>query len=140
MFVVDPSAPTVTMSPVKSQIDTATPTFTGTATDTTRVHIGICKVPKVLCEAEHGEWEDESTGGGAWSATVTEPLADGEYEVVAWQKTLGGATGAAVQQSFTVDTSPPSVTIEAPGQGATVSGSSVSFHGASGTAPHDVQR
>ncbi len=137
-FVVDPLAPTVTMSPVKAQIGTATPTFAGTSTDTTHVHVAICKVPTASCEPEHGDREAESAGGGAWSATVTEPLEDGEYEAVAWQKTGGGALGAAVRQNFTIDTSPPVVTIDAPGAGATVSGSTVSFHGVAGTAPHDL--
>jgi len=137
-FVVDPLAPTVTMTLLPAQIGTPTPTFTGTASDTTHVHVAICRIPTASCEPEHGDREAESGGGGAWSATVAEPLEDGEYEAVAWQRTGGGALGAAVRQSFTIDTSAPVVTIDAPGAGATVSGSSVSFHGLAGTAPHDL--
>ncbi len=136
-FVVDPSAPSVTMSPVAAQIGTPTPTFTGTAGDTTPVHVAICKVSNPHCEAEHGEEEAESGGGGFWAATETTPLEDGEYHAIAWQKSLTGAVGATEKATFTVDTVAPAVTVDTPGQGATVSGTTVSFHGAAGTAPHD---
>ncbi len=139
VFTVDPNAPTVTMSPIKAQIDTPTPTFTGTATDTTHVHVAICREPALSCEPGQGQPEAESSGGGAWSATVAEALEDGEYEALAWQKTEAGSVGAGVPQNFTIDTVAPVVAIAAPGPGATVSGSSVSFHGTSGTAAHDLQ-
>ncbi len=137
-FVVDPSAPTVTMAPVKAQIGTATPTFTGTAGDTTGVSVSICRIGPVICKAQQGEWEAKSNGGGFWSATEETPLADGEYEAVAWGKSPGGALGTTPRQTFTIDTVPPTVTVVTPGDGATVSGSSVSVHGAAGTAAHDL--
>ncbi len=138
-FVVDPLAPSVTLSPIKAQLGTPTPTFTGTASETTPVHVAICKLPTLECKAEPRELEAESVAGGAWSATLAHPLADGEYEAVAWQETLGGATGATAPQDFTVDTVAPVVAIQTPAQGVTVSGSTVSIHGTSGTAAHDVQ-
>ena len=137
-FVVDPSAPSVTMNPVKSQIGTPTPTFTGTAGDTTGVFVAICKIGPVICKAEHGEQEAKSNGAGFWSATEEVPLPDGEYEAIAWGKSLGGTLGTTPRQTFTIDTAPPAVTVVAPGEGATVSGSGVAVHGAAGTAAHDV--
>jgi hypothetical protein len=137
-FVVDPNAPSVTLSPVPSQMNTPTPTFTGTAGDTTPVFVSICKVSNPHCEAQHGEGaEPQSSGGGFWSATETVPLEDGEYHAIAWQKSLTGAVGATEKQTFTVDTVAPAVTVDTPGQGATVSGAAVTFHGAAGTALHD---
>ncbi len=137
-FIVDPLAPSVTLALVKAQLDTSTPTFTGTASETTPVHVAICKLPTAECKAEPREPEAVSAAGGDWSATLTQPLADGEYEAVAWQKTLGGSTGATAPQDFTIDTVAPIVSVQAPAQGATVSGSTVSFHGTSGTAAHDL--
>jgi hypothetical protein len=65
------------------------------------------------------------------------PLEDGEYNAVAWQKSKTGVLGTTAKQTFTIDTVPPAVTVDTPGDGATVSGPAVSFHGAAGTAPHD---
>ncbi len=138
-FVVDPSAPNVSMAPVPAQIGAPKPVFSGTAADTTPVTVSICKISTVPCEAEHGEWSARSTGGGSWVATEEASLPDGEYQAVASERTLAGAVGATPRQLFTIDTSAPAVTIEAPGQGATVSGPTVAFHGAAGTARHDVQ-
>ena len=137
-FVVDPSAPSVTMATVKAQIGTPTPTFTGTAADTAGVAVAICRIGSVVCKAEHGESEAKSNGAGFWSATEEVPLADGEYEALAWGKSVGGTLGTTPRQTFTIDTAPPAVSVVAPSDGATVSGSSVAVHGVAGAAAHDV--
>ena len=135
-FVVDPSAPTVVMSPVKAQIDTPTPTFTGTA-GSKPVTVAICKITTVPCPAEQGEWTAKSLAGGAWSATLTTPLEDGQYQAIASERSATGALGASERQLFTIDTVAPVVTVSVPAQGATVIGGSVTAKGAAGTAGHD---
>ena len=139
-FVVAPRAPTVTMTAPKAQLDTSTPTFTGTASDSTPVTVAIC-FASTPCGAEAGQWTAKSATGGSWSATAPS-LKDGEYQAIASQKSrlfseeLPGATGA---YRFTVDTVAPFVAITSPPNGASAQGSSQLVQGSAGTAPHDVR-
>jgi large repetitive protein len=135
-FLIDPSAPSVFMAPPKPFVNTATPTFTGTASDTTPVTVAICKIT-TPCKAEEGESSAKSSGGGAWSATVATPLADGAYQAIASQKSAAGAVGATERQEFTIDTVAPALSVTSPAAGATLLGSSVTVKGSAGTAAHD---
>ncbi len=138
-FVVDPGAPSVSMSAIGPQIDTSTPTFTGSASDNSPVTVSICRIATSPCEAQHGEWSAISAGGYSWTASLSTPLQDGEYRAVASERTGAGGLGASAPRIFTVDTSPPAVGITAPAQGTSVSGSTVNFRGEAGTARHDKQ-
>jgi hypothetical protein len=134
-FIVDPAAPSVFMTPPKALTNTPTPTFTGTA-GSTPVTVSICKLT-TPCAAEQGEWTAKSAGGGAWSATLTTPLADGQYQAIASERSVTNTLGATERQLFTIDTVAPVVTVNAPAQGATVIGGSVSAQGTAATAAHD---
>ncbi|HXB15365.1 MAG TPA: Ig-like domain-containing protein [Solirubrobacteraceae bacterium] len=135
-FVVDPNAPSILMAPVRPQINTPTPTFTGTASDTTPVTVSICKVT-TPCAAEEGEWSAKSAGGGAWSASVptTTPLPDGTYQAIASER--GASLGETERQMFVIDTVAPTVGVSSPAQGQTLLGSSVTVKGSAGLAAND---
>jgi hypothetical protein len=57
-----------------------------------------------------------SVSGGSWSATASR-LADGRYTVRAKQSDAPGNTGYSAQRTFTVDTTPPAVTLTTPAGG-----------------------
>jgi hypothetical protein len=136
-FIVDPEAPTIAMTPPPAQIASATPTFSGSASEPTSVSVVICRA-EVGCGAESHEWIATGAGPGAWTA-ISPALIDGSYEAIATQRSLTGALGATKPYPFIVDTTPPKVTLTGPANGATVQGSSVLVQGAAGTAPHDRQ-
>ncbi len=135
-FFVDPSAPSVFLAAVRPQIDTPTPTFSGTASGTSPVTVAICKVT-TPCAAEQGEWTVRSAAGGAWSATLATALPDGRYEAIASERSATEALGATEAQKFTIDTVAPAITMTAPAQGATVVGSGLAVQGTAGTAGFD---
>ncbi|MEA2217003.1 MAG: hypothetical protein QOK19_2564, partial [Solirubrobacteraceae bacterium] len=136
-FIVDPSAPSISLTPPKPQINTATPSFSGTAGDTTPVTVAVCRA-SASCGAEAGEWAAKSIGGGAWTATLTTPLEDGDYQAIASERSLAGDLGATGRASFTIDTHAPAVALTSPAEGATLTGGSLLVKGNAGTAAHDV--
>jgi large repetitive protein len=144
-FLVDPSAPTVLMDPLSTpgplgeiEVNDASPTFTGTA-GSAPVTVVVCRIT-TPCAAEQGEWKAVSAAGGSWSATIATPLEDGQYQAIASERSATNALGATKAQDFTIDTVAPAVTIASPAQGAAVIGSTVSVHGAAGTAAHDADK
>lgn len=136
-FLVDPGAPSIAMTPPRAQVNTSTPSFSGTAGDTTPVTVAVCRALSP-CAAEAGEWTARSSTGGSWTAKLTTPLQDGEYQAIASQKSLLGDVGATGRVLFTVDTKPPSTTISAPANGATQTGGTVLVSGSGGTEAHDL--
>jgi hypothetical protein len=74
---------------------------------------------------------------GRW-AGVAGPLADGAYTAQASQTEswLGKSKGVSNTVSFTIDTTPPQVTLTQPADGSSSSGA-VTVGGAAGTAPND---
>jgi len=136
-FEVDPNSPTISMAPIKSRIDTATPTFSGTAGDNTAVTVAICPAT-ATCAAGAGKWTAVSATGSAWTAVLTTPLEDGEYEAIASQKNADGDIGATEPQRFTIDTQAPAVSLSSPADGATVAAGSLLVAGTGGTDAHDL--
>jgi large repetitive protein len=137
-FIVDPGAPTVAMNAPKAQINTATPSFSGTATGSLPVNVAICRMP-LQCTAGAGQWNTVSTGGGFWTTAPSTPLPDGEYDALASERSLTERLGADRHYYyFTIDTVPPHVTLTSPVNGAVASGGSETVQGLAGTAPHDV--
>ena len=136
-FLVDPGAPSISMTPPKAQINTPTPSFSGTAGDVTPVTVSICRLA-TECVAQHGEWTATSATGGAWTATLAVPLEDGEYQAVASERSAAGDLGATGLARFTIDTQAPAVTLSSPAAGASATGGSVLVTGLAGTAPHDL--
>jgi hypothetical protein len=136
-FLVDPGAPSVSLTPPRDQIDSSTPAFSGTAGDTTPVTVAICRASSA-CGAEAGEWTAKSTAGLTWTAVETTPLEDGEYQAIASERSAAGDLGATAAADFTIDTHAPAVTLSSPAEGATVTGGSLLVRGTAGTAPHDL--
>jgi large repetitive protein len=113
-FVVETAAPTVTLTQPKSPSNETTPSFTGTASDTTTVTVKIYKGTKaegtVVSSAA-------ATGtGGAWSSGQASPaLSSGQYTAIATQpSSLGNSPGSSSPVTFIVDTSSPTVTLNRP--------------------------
>ncbi len=136
-FVIDPKAPTISMSPPRAQINTATPSFSGLASGSTPVIVAICRL-STPCKAEAGEWTAKSAGGGAWTATLGSALPDGEYQAIASEKSFVGDVGATREYLFTIDTAAPAIALSSPSNGAVSHGGSQLVAGTAGTAAHDL--
>jgi len=105
-FTVDTAPPTVTLNPPESPSDNATPSFTGTASDTTpvtvQIHAGATENGTVVSMATA-----TGTGAGWTSGDASPTLPSGEYTAVATQESsLGNPPGWSGPVTFTV-TPPP---------------------------------
>ena len=109
-FTVDTAAPTVTLNSPESPSDNTTPSFTGTASDTTpvtvQIHAGATAKGTVVSIATVA-----GTGAGWTSGNASPALSSGRYTAVAIQASslLGNPAGRSGPVTFTV-TSPPVVT------------------------------
>jgi hypothetical protein len=106
--------PTVTLNQPLSPSKNTTPSFTGTASDTTpitvKIYAGATAEGSVVSTATA-----TGTGGGWSSDNASPPLKDGQYTATATQEGLvGNPAGVSPPVTFTVDTQPPKVTIERP--------------------------
>ncbi len=81
-----------------------------------------------------------AAAGGSWSVTASPALAPGTYTAQAEQSDQAGNVGRSPTRTFTAaaptDTTPPTVGLSVPAQGATV-GLTPTLSGAAGTAPGD---
>jgi hypothetical protein len=111
-FKVDTSAPTVTLAQPITPSNNTTPSFTGTASESTPVTVRVYEEPK---EGEKKELAKltATVAGGAW-ATAPVSLATGahKYSAVASQESeISNGTGESAPVKFTVDTTAPKVTL-----------------------------
>jgi hypothetical protein len=102
-FTIDTAPPTVTLNLPPSPSEDTTPTFSGTASDTTpvtvRIHAGPSPKGMIVAEAL------ASGTGGAWTSGAASPaLAVGQYTAVAEQPSSlkGNPTGRSLAVAFTV--------------------------------------
>ncbi len=72
--------------------------------------------------------------GATWSAGPAQNLADGVYTALATQTEPGEEPGTSEPVTFTVDTTPPQVTITSPANGSSTSSGSQVVSGTTGTA------
>jgi major membrane immunogen (membrane-anchored lipoprotein) len=113
-FTVNTAAPTVTMNSPASLSNNATPSFTGTASDTTPVTVKIYKGTtasgSVVASVSAG------VSAGSWSSGPTSPaLADGTYTAIATEpSSLGNPEGKSAPATFTVAAHAPTVTLNQP--------------------------
>jgi Bacterial Ig-like domain/PKD domain len=112
-FTVDTSAPTVTLNRPESPSDDATPSFTGTASDTTpvtvRIHAGATASGTVVSTATAA-----GTGAGWTSSDASPALPSGEYTALATQaSSLGNPPGRSDPVTFAVAPT-PAVTVPPP--------------------------
>jgi hypothetical protein len=137
-------------SPVSgAQLDSSTPLFRGTAQEPYEFSVELGEevldpIIVVISNADRVAVQhvpaSTELGSGAWSA-VAESLADGSYTAQAIQKTpppLGKQVGQSEPVPFTIDTTPPSVTIATPANGSTSSRGSQLIGGSAGTAAGDL--
>src|SRR5207247_780487 len=113
-FRVDTGPPEVTLNRPKSPSNDTTPSFSGTASDSTPVTIAIHDGPSAAGPVVSTAG---ATGtGGDWSSGQASPeLSTGEYTAVAAQESsIGNPTGESAPVSFFVDTRSPTVTLSQP--------------------------
>ena len=109
-FTVDTSSPTVSLNAPPSPSKDTTPLFTGTATDSTKVVVHIFDSTNTEVASAN-----TSPGGGAFSTENENSLASGSYTAIATQaSSLGNPQGVSNLVSFTVNTAPPTVTLNSP--------------------------
>jgi hypothetical protein len=110
-FTVNTLPPTVTLTAPPARSNDTTPSFEGTASDTTSITIRVYAGPKaegtIVSEAA-------ATGtGGSWtSGTASPALSTGQYTAVATQpSSIGNPPGTSNLATFKVDTNAPTVTL-----------------------------
>jgi hypothetical protein len=110
-FTVDTQPPRVTLEQVPSPTGDRTPSFNGTASEggtvTVRVFRGAISGKQVVATLH------ATVSEGTWSTAAASSLADGSYTALAEEESsLGNETGVSEARAFTVDTAPPTVTLE----------------------------
>jgi len=132
-FTVDTHAPAVSIEQVKSPTKNPTPTLAGGAgsgsTDGANVTVVVRNAANAVVESP-----SFARSGSSWSHT-TGHLADGAYTAQASQESTTGVVSFSSGMSFTVDTTPPAVTID-PVKSPT-SNPTPTFGGGAGTAAGD---
>jgi hypothetical protein len=124
-----------------------TPTFTGTTDDSFNeeellfdpITVRIYRGPIAQAAGTEVAPAAESTSppGPTWSVASVQALAAGTYTAQAEQSHLL-ETGYSAPVTFTIDTTPPQVTLTSPSSGSSKIGGSEVMAGAAGTAPRDL--
>jgi hypothetical protein len=141
-FVVDPAAPSVTLTPPPTWTSNTSPTFAGSASDNSPVKIKIYPGPRP--EGPVVAAEATATGtNGAWASGPASPaLADGQYTAVATQENsvTHADPGSSGSVTFNVDTVAPHVTLTSPASGGASPSTAETVGGAAGTQEGDLPR
>jgi hypothetical protein len=137
-FTVDTSPPSVSLGSVPSPTKDSTPTLTGGAGmapgDDATVTVTVYKGGSVGGAVAASE--SVSVSSGEWSYTAPD-LNDGVYTAQVSQSDVAGNTGTSAAVTFTVDTSPPVVSVTAPVAGAVLNSSTPTVGGLAGQASGD---
>ena len=146
IFTIETNSPKVTLDASSGftvrgsqRLTGPTPSFSGTgATETGDAHVVTVKI----YNAASGKVVETVTGlltGSRWTAgPVQEALPDGVYMVQADQTNSNSETGVSSPVEFTVDADAPQVTLTAPANGSSTSGSSQTVSGAADTGEGDL--
>ncbi len=138
-FTVDTTAPTVTLtSPADDTfVKTSEPTLSGSAEGfawddpvTVAIHEGASLTGKLVASGS-------VPAGTTWSYAAPD-LSDGVYTAEASQDDEGGHTGTSSAVTFTVDTTPPALTLETPEEKEVLHTSQPVFSGRAGDASGDL--
>jgi hypothetical protein len=110
-FVVNTEPPVVTLKSPPSPSNDTTPSFSGTASEATQVTVeifeGTAAEGKIVATATA-----TGTGAGWTSSGATPALASGTFTALAAQPSgVGNPEGRSIPATFTVDRSPPTVTL-----------------------------
>jgi hypothetical protein len=138
-FEIVSSGPVVTLTPLAPFSNDSTPGFAGSAgsaaSDTpVRLWVYAGTLPSPTSVAGKAL---APVVGGTWRTSLPAPLADGTYTAVAEQTDQLENTGVSAKITFTVDTTPPAVTLSSPADASTTGGSSMVVGGSAGTAVGD---
>ncbi len=141
-FTIDTPPPSVAVSsPVNgAYLNSSQPTFSGSADDESKddssVVVSIYAGSSVTGSPEHTL--EVTRSGASWSTGSSGPhLADGTYTVQASQSDVAGNTGQSEPVTFTVDTTPPVVSVSSPVNGAYLNSSQPTFSGSAGNESGD---
>lgn len=135
------AGPHVTLaSPADASLtNNATPTFSGTggsaAGDNSTVTVNVYSGTSV--GGTLVQTRTATVSSGTWSVAASPALPDGTYTARAQQSNNAGDTGYSGANTFTVDTTPPAVTVTSPAAGPS-SNTTPAFAGAAGTAAGDL--
>jgi hypothetical protein len=112
-FVLDTEPPEVTLNAPPSPSNDTTPSFSGTASEGTPVIVEIFQ-GTVAQGAVVATATAPGTGGGWSSSQATPALGSGTFTALATQPSaIGNPAGTSTPVTFTVDRSPPTVTLNA---------------------------
>jgi len=133
-FTVSTASPVVTLKTPPTPSKDTTPSFTGTATDSTSVVVHIFNSAQVQVSSATAIGTP-----GAWESGDAKALPDGVYTAVATQESsLGNKPGESAPVHFTVDTTPPVVTLDP--VAALSNDSTPTLMGTAGTAAGDLPK
>ncbi len=135
-FTVDTQAPVVSLNSLPAWTKSSTPTFSGAAgaleVDRPSVDVTIYQGAKLVGSAK------VAVSGAKWEYTPI-ALEDGTYTVQAAQEDTAGNMGTSAVETFTVDTTPPTISMAAPSNGAFLHLARPTFSGLAGHAVGDHQ-
>ncbi len=140
-FTVDTQAPVVTLTtPANGSSTTSTtPTFGGAAgnapSDGNAIVVRVC--PGLIITCGNPTLLNTNRSGTSWSL-ISSTLAEGQYIAQAEQTDAAGNTGTSSANTFTIDKTPPVVTLTAPANGGTVNKATPAFSGAAGNSANDL--
>ena len=110
-FTVDTLPPTVTLSAVAGVSNDATPSFSGTSSESEPVTVKVYRGSKA--EGTAVASLVAQVRSGRWTTPTSSKLADGEYTALASEPSaIGNPQGVSATATFSIDTRPPTVTIE----------------------------
>jgi hypothetical protein len=137
-FTVDTTPPTVSLTSVAPLTNNPTPSFSGgagvapgdIASVTLKIYSGsaVAGTPVRTVSVP--------ATGATWTAVLAEALGEGTYTAQAEQSDDAGNTGKSATSTFTVDTTPPAVTLTP--LASFSSDTTPSFSGVAGAAPRDI--
>jgi PKD domain len=119
-------------------INNANPTISGTTSDPWDMGLWQFDPVTVTLSGQAELVLPPALSGPEWSTAPLTALAPGTYTALAEQTDEEEESGTSEFVTFTVDTTPPAVTLNSPGNGATVTGSMLAAGGHAGTSPGDV--
>jgi large repetitive protein len=137
-FTISSGGPVVTLTPIASQTNNASPSFSGS------VGLANGKVKLQVYPGSHASGNApvrEATitaTGSTWSVGPVAALHDGTYTAIAEESDSLGDIGVSNEATFTVDSVAPAISLTSPANGSSASGASQVVEGSAGTAPGDA--
>ena len=139
-FTVDTTPPAVSLTPLAPLTNNPKPSFSGVAGvapgDITLVTLKIYSGSSV--SGSPIRTVEVTPSGNVWKASTSDALNEGTYTAQAEQSDEAGNTTKSLPSMFTVDTTPPAVSLTP--VAALTADPTPSFSGGAGVAPGDIRR